>query len=91
MIAFANASRERVRTLSLADIKDNINTVADRFLAFWRGDSDAAKVSLFELGVQPELAHALCLAMDTVQRRRQWQLDFELNGHRIRRGRYRCA
>ena len=77
--------------LTLADVKDNLVTVAERFLAQWLGDSQAAKASLAEMRVNGELAGMLGLAMDTVEHRRQRALDYELEGCRIRRGRYRWA
>ena len=83
--------RDTVRSLTLSDITDNIIDVAERFLAQWLGDSQAAKASLVEMGVNGELAGTLGLAMDTVERRRQRTLDRELGGCRIRRGRYRWA
>jgi len=83
--------RDTVRSLTLSDIKDSIIDVAESFLAQWCGDSQAAKVSLVEMGVNGELAGMLGLAMDTVERRRQRALDRELGGCRIRRGRYRWA
>ena len=62
-------------------------TVAERYLAQWRGDMLAATASLVELGVNGQLAGTLRLAMDTVQKRRQRRLDIELDGFRVRRGR----
>ena len=91
MEALLNTPRERVRALTLFDITDGVTSVAERFLALWRGDDIAAKESLLEMGVQPDLAHMLCLAIDTLQRRRQRELDLELNGYHIRRGQFRYA
>ncbi len=82
---------DRIRSLTLSDIRDNIIDVADRFLAQWCGDSQAAKDSLTKMGVNGELAGMLCLAMDTVEYRRQRRLNREIGGCRIRRGRYRWA
>ena len=80
--------RDRVRSLTLGDIKDNLVTVAERFLAQWRGDSEAAKASLRAMDVNGQVAGVLGLAMDTVESRRQRQLNYELDSCRIRRGRY---
>ena len=82
---------DKIRSLTLSDIRDNIVTVAERLLAQWRGDSYAAKASLVEMGVNGELAGMLGLAMATVERRRQRALNRELGGCRIRRGRYRWS
>ena len=79
--------RQVVKTLTLEDIKDNLNTIAARFLALWCGDSEAAKTSLDEMGVDGRLKHMLCVAISTVERRRERQLDYELGGMRIRHGR----
>ena len=87
MTAAQIAAREHISRLSLKDIGRGLNPVADRLLAFWAGDMEAAKQSLSEMPVQPQLREMLCLAMDTVAARRQRQLDRELGGMRIRRGR----
>ena len=52
---------DTVRSLTLSDIRDNIIDVAESFLAQWRGDSQAAKASLVEMGVNGELAGMLVL------------------------------
>jgi len=80
-------AREQIGRLTLKSIGRRLNTVADHFLAFWAGDAAAAKQSLCEMPVQPQLREMLCLAMDTVAARRQRQLNRELDGLRIRRGR----
>ena len=77
---------QAVRRLTLQDIGRRLNTVADWFLALWAGDTDAARRSLYEMQIEPELRSMLCLAVDTVVRRHQRRLDYELNGLRIRRG-----
>ena len=79
------AAREQVKQLTLADLGRGINTAAAWFLALWAGDIDAARRSLYEMQIEPELRSMLCLAVDTVARRRQRQLDYELNGLYIRR------
>ena len=79
-------ARKEIKGLSLADLGRSLNTVAAWFLALWAGDSDAATRSLYEMQLEPELRSMLCLAVDTVARRRQRLLDYELNGFRIRRG-----
>ena len=80
-------ARDQIGRLTLKSIGRRLNTVADHFLAFWAGDAAAAKQSLCEMPVQPQLREMLCLAMDTVAARRQRQLNRELDGLRIRRGR----
>lgn len=80
---------KRIRSLTLSDIKDNLVTVAERFLSLWHGDSLAARSSLIEIGVNGELAHLLGLAIVTVEHRRQLQIENELDGWKIHRGRYR--
>ena len=87
MTAAQIAVREQIGRLTLRDIGRSLNPVADRLLAFWAGDMEAAKQSLHEMPVQPQLREMLCLAMDTVAHRRQRQLDWELDGLRIRCGR----
>ena len=77
------ASQE-VRRLTLQDIGRRLNTVADRFLALWAGDDAAAKRSLMMMGAEPQLKEMLLLAVDTVVSRRQRQLDYVLDGFRIR-------
>ena len=81
------AAREHVSRLTLKDIGRRLNPVADRFLAFWAGDIGAAKGSLKDLPINGELREMLCLAMDTVASRRERQLNRELDGFRVRRGR----
>ena len=78
-------AREQVKGLTLADVKRRLNTAADMFLALWAGDADAAKRSLFGMPVQAQVREMLCLAVDTVVSRRQRQLDYELDGFRVRR------
>jgi len=87
MTAAQIAVREQIGRLTLRDIGRSLNPVADQLLAFWAGDMEAAKQSLSEMPVQPQLREMLCLAMDTVAHRRQRQLDRELDGLRIRYGR----
>ena len=82
------ALRDEVRSLTLGDVKDNLVTVAERYLAHWLGDSGAARASLAEMRVNGELAGMLGLAMDTVEHRRQRRLNRELDGLRVRRGRW---
>ena len=82
------AAREQVRRVSLDDIGRSLNTVAKDFLALWAGDAEAAKRSLQELPLNGRLRHMLCLAVDTVTRRRQRQVNRELGGWRIRRSRW---
>ena len=72
------AAREQIRTLSLADAGRSLNAAAERFLALWAGDAEAAKRSLGEMPVNGKLRHMLCLAVDTVTRRRQRHLNSEL-------------
>ena len=81
------ALRDGIRSLTLGDVTDNIVTVAERYLAQWRGDSQAARASLAELGVNGQLAGMLRVAMDTVERRRQRRLNLELDGIHVRRSR----
>ena len=78
-------AREAVKRLTLSDIGRSLNTVAAWFLALWAGDTDAARRSLCEMQIEPELRSMLCLAVDTIARRRRRQLDYELNGYRIHR------
>ena len=85
------ALRDRVRSITLADVKDDLVTVAERFLSLWAGDSTAAKVSLLEIGVNGELGHMLCLAIESAERRHQRQLNYELDGYRIRRPCFQVA
>jgi hypothetical protein len=80
-------SREAVKRLTLGDVGRSLNTVAAWFLALWAGDTDAARRSLCEMQIEPELRSMLCLAVDTIARRRRRQLDYELNGFRIHRTR----
>ena len=78
-------AREQIKRLTIADLGRSLNTAADWFLALWAGDTDAARRSLYEMQIEPELRSMLCLAVDTVTRRRQHQLDYELNSFCIRR------
>ena len=78
--------REAVKRLTLSDVGRSLNTVASWFLALWAGDIHAARRSLCEMQIEPELRSMLCLAVDTVVRRHQRRLDYELNGLRIQRG-----
>jgi len=87
MTAAQIAARDQISRLTLRDIGRRLNTVAEHFLAFWAGDAAAARQSLCEMPVEPQLREMLCLAMDTVSHRRQRQLNRELDGLRIRRGR----
>ena len=79
------AAREQVKQVTLADLGRSLTTVADWFLALWAGDSDAARRSLWQMPVEPHLKAMLCLALRTAVRRHQRQLDYELDGFRIRR------
>lgn len=88
MTAAQLAARGQVNKVTLKDIGRSLNPVAERLLAFWAGDMEAAKRSLFEMPVQSQVREMLCLAMDTVKHRRERRLDRELNGLRIRRGRW---
>ena len=87
MTAGQMVAREQISRLTLKDIGRRLNTVAANFLAFWAGDMAAAKQSLAVMPVQPQVREMLCLAIDTVAHRRQRQLNRELDGLRIRRGR----
>lgn len=87
MTAAQIAARDQISRLTLRDIGRRLNTVAERFLAFWAGDAAAAKQSLSEMPVAPQVRVMLCLAMDTVVHKHQRQLNRELDGLRIRRGR----
>jgi len=79
------AAREQIKRLTLADVGRGFITAAEWLLAFWRGDAKAAKKSLRELPIDAKLRQMLSLAVDTAVARRQRQLDYELNGPRIRR------
>ena len=79
-------AREEIKGITLTDLGRSLNTVAGWFLALWAGDIDAARQSLCEMQLEPELRSMLCLAVDTIARRRQRRLDYELNGFCIRRG-----
>ena len=78
-------AREEIKGLTLTDVGRRLNTVAEGFLALWAGDDAAAKRSLMLLPAGPQLKAMLLLAVDTVVRRRQRELDYELNSYRIRR------
>ena len=82
------AAREQVKRVDLDDIGRSLNMVAERLVALWDGDAEAAKSSLRELPLNGRLRHMLCLAVDTITRRRQRQVNRELGGWRIRRGRW---
>ena len=81
------AAREQIGRITLKDIGRRLNSVAAQFLGFWGGDAAAAKRSLRDMRVRPQVREMLSLAMDTVTHRRQRQLNRELDGLRIRRGR----
>jgi len=82
------AAKEQVSKLTLKDIGRRLNTVAADFLAFWAGDIEAAKQALREASLDGELRAMLCLAIDTVVARRERQLGRELDGVRVRHGRW---
>jgi len=82
------AAREQVSRLTLKDIGRRLNTVAADFLAFWAGDMEAAKRALRDAPLDRELREMLCLAIDTVVARRERQLNRELDGGRVRHGRW---
>lgn len=75
---------EQVRRLRLEDIGRRLNSVADRFLALCAGDDEAAKRSLVMIPAEPQVKEMLLLAVDTVVSRRQRQLDYVLDGFRVR-------
>jgi hypothetical protein len=84
MTGAAMAAQERVRGLTLADVGVHLNTVADWFLALFGSDAEAARQSLQGMPLEPNLKQMLCLAVDTVASRRQRQLDYVLDGFRVR-------
>ena len=86
MTAARIAARDQMKRLTIPDLGRHLNAVADRFVALWAGDADAAKRSLHKMPMEPKLKQMLCLAVDTVVRRHQRRLDCELNGLRIHRG-----
>ena len=79
------AAREQLKSVTVSDVGRKLNTVAERFLAHWAGDCTAAKQSLSGMPLEHEFKDMLGLAVDTVVRRRQRQLDWELGGFQIRR------
>lgn len=85
------ALRDRVRSITLADVNGDLVTVAEQFMASWAGDSTAAKESLLEMGVNGEFGHMLGLAIDSAERRHQRQLNYELDGYRVRRTCFQVA
>ena len=78
-------AREEIKGLTPDNIGRRLNTVAEGLLALWAGDDTAAKGSLVLSPMEARLKAMLLLALDTVVRRRQRQLDYELDGFRIRR------
>ena len=79
-------AREEIKGLTLEAVGRRLNSAAEGLLALWAGDETAAKRSLITMPADPRLKHMLLLAVDTVVKRRQRQLDYELNGFRIHRG-----